>query len=105
MSLPRLAVLALGIAAAGCDPDLPADPTFDEHVRPILVANCARCHEAPAIAGAAAFAVTDYDAVREYAQLGILENELLTGRMPPTQPLDGWEIDLVLAWIDAGAPR
>jgi len=41
-----LAVLLLGAGAAvaGCGPDVPAHPTWDADVKPIIYARCIRCH-------------------------------------------------------------
>lgn len=39
-------LLLLGLLVA-CSPDVPDQPTYEEHVAPILMANCVRCHGAP----------------------------------------------------------
>jgi hypothetical protein len=46
-----LAALASGTGSA-CYPSAPANPTWIDDVRPLLVANCIRCHGAPALGGA-----------------------------------------------------
>lgn len=46
--LQRLGLLVL----AGCGPEVPAQPSFQQDVMPILAANCIRCHGFPAIGGA-----------------------------------------------------
>jgi hypothetical protein len=43
-------VSLIGIVA--CAPDVPATPSFQQDVMPVLAANCLRCHGAPTIGGA-----------------------------------------------------
>lgn len=40
------------IAIGACAPDVPATPSFQQDVMPILAANCIRCHSTPTIGGA-----------------------------------------------------
>ena len=40
------------IMLGGCVPDVPETPSFQEHVLPILAANCVRCHGVPTLGGA-----------------------------------------------------
>jgi len=40
--------LAIALALAGCAPAAPEEPTWIDDVRPILAANCIRCHGDPA---------------------------------------------------------
>jgi hypothetical protein len=42
-----MATLVVVGVAGGCAPEVPANPTFEEHVRPILEARCLRCHSNP----------------------------------------------------------
>jgi hypothetical protein len=44
--------LVLLLTGAGCDPEVPDEPTWAEDVRPILMANCASCHSFPPIRSA-----------------------------------------------------
>lgn len=40
----------LGLSAGGvigCGPEVPANPDYEQHVRPILAARCVRCHSNP----------------------------------------------------------
>jgi len=39
-------VAALALPLAACNPDVPATPTYDHDVQPILTAHCVRCHGA-----------------------------------------------------------
>ena len=50
--LPRRGLWAMAMMMAialggGCDPEVPAEPTWAEDVRPILLANCGSCHSFP----------------------------------------------------------
>ena len=44
--------ILLFFAAAACSPSVPSEPTWVDDVRPILAANCIRCHSPPYIGGA-----------------------------------------------------
>lgn len=44
--------LVILIVAASCTADVPATPSFQQHVMPILAANCIRCHGDPTLGGA-----------------------------------------------------
>lgn len=46
--LPIVSLIVVG----ACTPDVPADPSFQQDVLPVLAANCLRCHSAPQIGGA-----------------------------------------------------
>jgi len=44
----RLVISVVFASAAACTPAVPDAPSYDTDVRPILMANCARCHGPPA---------------------------------------------------------
>lgn len=44
--------------------DIPANVTYNEHVRPIIQSNCIACHSDPPISGAP-MPLTDYDKVKQ----------------------------------------
>jgi hypothetical protein len=114
--------------AAGCVPDAPATPSFQEHVLPILAANCVRCHGYPAIGGGpASLRLDSYSDVEvgpgllvagaaTYAPV-IAERVLGTspdlGPMPPRFPLDEHQVETIVRWAQVppgetpprGAPR
>ena len=107
--------MVLLLALAGCAPP-PAveDPTPNWHrdVQPLVQARCGGCH---AQGGAAPFALETYaDAESRHA---LLADAVRTRRMPPWLPADGCqsyvgdrrlrqeEIDLLVAWSEAGAPE
>jgi hypothetical protein len=50
-----LAMVAIAPALAGCEPEVPDDPSWASDVRPILLANCALCHGYPALRGAPSY--------------------------------------------------
>lgn len=120
-SLAAWAAVALMIAAAqvGCEPAVPENPTWTEDVRPILMANCARCHSDPPIGGAPSNVRLDRfenwanpnanfplsgagaQAVRIADRVANAENP-----MPPSiGPLNGRQQELLQLWSDNGAPR
>ncbi|MFN9851877.1 MAG: redoxin domain-containing protein [Planctomycetota bacterium] len=93
-----------------------ADPsdatiTFAKDVAPVLYRHCAECHRAGEIGP---FDITDFSEVRGWAEM-ILE-VIDSGRMPPwhadpnhgsfknTRSMKPEEIELVRAWVRAGAP-
>jgi hypothetical protein len=108
MRAVRRALLGLGAAALACAPD----PTFSEHVAPILQAKCQACHRPGQIAP---MSFLSYAEVRPFAPaIGIA---VASGRMPPFYaggPIGHWKQDirlterekaLILDWVDAGAPE
>lgn len=38
--------IGLALVVGGCEPEIPFAPTFEEHVRPLFMAHCVRCHGA-----------------------------------------------------------
>jgi hypothetical protein len=112
---PALVVLlALGFLAAGCAAVDSAKPTFSKQVAPILFANCANCHRPGEIASAVP--LLSYDMVQPRADL--IKKKVLAREMPPwpSDPngslkfrndarLSQGDIDTIVAWVDAGAPK
>ncbi len=88
------------------------DPTFSEHVAPILQAKCQSCHRPGQIAP---MSFQSYAEVRPFAPA--IRLAVASGRMPPFHadgPIGYWKQDirlserekrLILAWVDAGAPE
>ncbi len=90
---------------------LPAQPTYHEHVRPIMEASCVDCHAEGQIAG--------YAPLTEARFVAFAADDVawhVTRRiMPPWPPsrenlplrhdrsLSDYEIALIAAWVDAGA--
>lgn len=106
--------LALLLALPACAAEVPAEPTWAEHVAPILAANCVRCHGAPAIGGAPpGFRLDRHDTIAGELEpiQGAAEMarwiaaRVADGSMPPGAPLDGEQIETVVRWAAQGAPR
>ena len=86
--------------------------SFTERVGPILRDNCVTCHR---VGGMGPFAMTDYNIVRGFSPM--IREVLRTKRMPPwhadphygewsnDRSLSKDEIQDVVHWIEAGAPR
>ncbi|MDQ3365113.1 MAG: hypothetical protein M3680_06770 [Myxococcota bacterium] len=119
----HLSLLLLLLAA--CVPDVPAAPSFQQHVLPILAANCVRCHGTPAIGGAPEELRLDVFGDSTLVRDDDVGEELIAGAasvasalafrvidpdapMPPRFPLDDYQIETLARWGDAplrGAPR
>lgn len=91
---------------------VPENPTYHEHVRPIMETSCNTCHSAGQIAAYAPF--ENPDDVLWAA--GDIRFHVVNGIMPPWMPsrenlplkrdrsLSDTEIATIAAWVDAGAP-
>jgi hypothetical protein len=118
------AILLL-LAAGACAPAVPSEPTWVDDVRPILAANCIRCHSPPYIGGAPqTFRLDKYDeeflpdlpidegddperingAGSELLPMAIATN-VEREDMPPRFPLSSRQIDVLVNWYEAGAPH
>lgn len=102
--------------ARGCDiaytPHHGAEISYTETIAPILADNCVNCHRP---GGIGPWAMTDYNMVRGFSLM--MREVLMTKRMPPwhADPTVGhWqndrslsrdELQTLVSWIDAGAPR
>ena len=107
-----LAVLSAGVAyAQGTAPT--ADPTFAKDVAPILNKNCVSCHR-PGEIGPMSF--LSYETTRPWARS--IREKVVSREMPPwaadpahsmkmrnDRSLSQRDIDTVVAWVAAGAPR
>ncbi len=93
--------------------NLPA-PTFNKEVAPILFKHCVNCHRPGQIA--AASSLLSYEAARPFAQA--IKEKVVQREMPPwpadssasvkfrNDPrLSQQEIDTLVAWVNAGAPK
>lgn len=90
---------------------LDPNPTFSEHVAPILFESCAVCHRP---GGSAPFSLTTYDSGRKRS--GQIAHVTETGYMPPWQPVPGYNrfrderllspeaIATLARWAKSGAP-
>jgi mono/diheme cytochrome c family protein len=114
----QLLASAAPAGSAGSSTPAPADVTFSRDILPILQENCQVCHRAN---GVAPMALTTYNEVRPWAPVikhrtGLKDR---AGVMPPyylergigiqemqnDERLTLEEIDLIAAWVDAGAPE
>lgn len=92
--------------------NVPAHPTYHEHVRPVIEASCVACHSDGQIAGYAPFTSTE-DVVWAARDIKF---HVVNGIMPPWMPsranlplqndrsLSDEEIAIIAAWADDGAP-
>ena len=103
-----LSFLEIGSALAG------AVPTFTKDVAPILFKNCVKCHQTSELASTVP--LVSYDSVRPRAES--IKEKVLRREMPPwpADParslkfrndarLSQQDIDTVVAWVNAGAPK
>ena len=87
--------------------------TFTDRIAPLLHDRCAACHRPD---GIAPFSVLTYAEVRPWARA--IRNAVQMRSMPPWKPEPGYggpfvgeqrlsepEIELIAAWVDAGAPE
>jgi mono/diheme cytochrome c family protein len=92
----------------------PSKPTFNKDVAPILFAHCASCHRPGEIASA--LPLLSYDNARSEAES--IKEKVVRREMPPwpadpakslkfrNDPrLSRQEIDTLVAWVNAGAPK
>ena len=105
------AALALGLAATGAE-GAEAAPTFAADVAPILYENCVACHRPNHLAP---MPLVTWDDVRPWARA--VRAKVVSREMPPwgadssirayrnDVSLSQEEIDVIAAWVDAGAPR
>ena len=114
-------IIILPVLAA-CAPSVPDEPSYQQHVAPILAANCVRCHGVPVLGGAPAEfrldTINGYDRPKRndvgietvvgaqlYAE--IIAQRVASGDnpMPPRFPIDDYQIETLERWSALGAPR
>lgn len=104
-------MLAAALIIVGCgedggtnpDPQDPADPpTYTTDIEPILRANCS-CHQP----GGSLYGSTPLDTYANVFERRELVKEYagVTGTMPPAGPLPQEQRDLIIEWVDEGAPE
>lgn len=118
LSLPTLAILTLGLGAINLC--LAHDPittkiTWTREISRIFYRRCFACHSAAGKGDAASIPLTNYDEARPWAKA--IKDEVLERRMPPWGPMKGFgdfkndaglssmEIDLIVNWVEGGAPE
>jgi hypothetical protein len=104
-----LVTIAFG-ATAACTPSVPAQPSFQLDVLPLLAANCQRCHGTPPLYDAPAelrldmFGDTKISADATVFGAASLAETIATRtaadeqQMPPRFPLDDWQIETFERW-------
>ena len=105
--------LALGGVAIGSAAGKPA-PTFTKEVAPILFTHCATCHRPGEIG--ASVSLVSYDSAKPWAEA--IKEQVVKREMPPwpadpkgslkfrnDPSLSQQEIDTLVAWVNAGAPK
>jgi hypothetical protein len=109
MTAALCAVFAMGVSASG-----PAKPTavFTKDVAPILLKRCVECHRSGEIAP---MSLLSYQEVRPWAKS--IRQRVVDRSMPPwaadphygkfsnDPSLSQNEIDTIVSWVDAGAPK
>jgi cytochrome c553 len=118
-SAPLTVVLAAlaALAAAACAPAAPANPSWEQDVKPILAANCVRCHRNPPVNGAPAMfrfdECEDDSATLQGAatKAGTILARVTLGRdipttmpPPPAAELSDRQIEILENWQANGAP-
>ena len=116
--LAALAVMTVVAWQSGCSPAVPENPTWTEDVRPILMANCARCHTDSPIGGAPGYIRLDRfenwpnPAGGNYIGAGALADRVVARAsdpdlpMPPViGPLDDRQQAILQGWLDNQAER
>jgi uncharacterized membrane protein len=96
--MKKLVIITVLWGCAG--PDVPETPTYEEHVRPILEANCVRCHADPLIGGVPDDPVPIFLETREQAEENVIElnQRVQEGGMPPNYTLEDWQLDVIHNW-------
>jgi cytochrome c553 len=111
-SLSALSLLA-ALGTVACTPAAPANPTWEEDVKPILAANCVRCHREEAQNGAPntfRLDVCEDDGstlgAAAQAMRAVIRGEAEVRPMPPlpAAPLSDRQIEMLQNWADNGAP-
>ena len=109
--------MLVGATLVGCSDKETSDgtaaaPTYHGEAKAILDARCATCHQAGDIGP---FSLTSYEEVTAFK--GAVRASIVSGTMPPWQPSDNCntyadnidltpsEKDVLLAWLDGGAPE
>jgi hypothetical protein len=110
------------IFLAACAPGVPDEPSYQQHVAPILAANCVRCHGIPVLGGAPPeFRLDSYASYERPKRSGVGVEEVVGASiysaaiamrvassdapMPPRFGLDDYQIETLQRWDAAGAPR
>ena len=109
-------LLALAALAAGCAPSAPDAPTWIEDIRPLVLANCTRCHSPPQLGGALDIVRLDkyddedrdLDGERDmfgaHSEASLMADRTEADEMPPDWSLYPSQKDTLRNWANNGAP-
>ena len=112
LSLSLLAFCVLPFAIASAHEPITTKVRFNKEVVRILQRNCISCHRE---GGSAPMSLATYEEARPWAKA--IKEEILERRMPPWHPVKGYgefsnapaltqhEIDLLVNWVEGGAPK
>jgi hypothetical protein len=112
LAIAASALLVPGLASAQESVD--DAPTYSADIAPIIQDVCMRCHVE---GGLGPFTLTSYDEVRRYAsriRKSVLERSMPPWHLDPTIGIQAYnndislsreQVDMVLAWVDAGTPE
>lgn len=108
--LAAVVMFAAAVRLSGHDPV--GKVTWDREIAPIIAARCVSCHTA---GGRAPMSLATYEEARPWARA--IREEVLVRRMPQWSVVRGYgdfrndpslsafEIALITAWVDGGAPK
>ncbi|WP_428266447.1 c-type cytochrome [Haliangium sp.] len=116
LSLPTYALSSLLVlGAVACAPSAPSNPTWEDDIKPLLAANCVRCHReepqnfAPTLFRFDVCSTTmvngsQWDGAKERIERIIARGG--QGTMPPgpAAPLSDRQVEILQNWADNGAP-
>jgi mono/diheme cytochrome c family protein len=104
--------VASGVALHAGQSPAPSAPTFNKDIAPIFFEHCATCHRPGEVAP---MSLLSYEEIRPWAKA--IRNKVVTREMPPwaadprfgkfrnDRSLTERQVDAIVKWIDAGAPR
>lgn len=105
-------LVCLSLAHLGAHTRITTTVTWDREISPIIQTRCLTCH---ASGGRGPMSLATYEAARPWARA--IRHEVLTRRMPKWHAARGYgdfsndpslspfEIQLIVAWVDGGAPK
>ena len=111
VTLTAAAIIAAAVVVSAHDP-IGTKVTWDREIAPLVQARCVSCHSPT---GKAPMPLTTYEETRPWARA--IREEVLSRRMPKWHLVRGYgdfandpslsafEIALITAWVDGGAPK
>ncbi|ACY18158.1 hypothetical protein [Haliangium ochraceum] len=111
--LPTLLFSLVVLSTAACGPAVPSNPSWEEDVKPIMLANCARCHRDDSQNGAPSNFRLDVcettggeDGTQARAERVVARAKSESSPMPPlpASPLTDRQVEVLDNWLANGAP-